>query len=146
MPRYNFQPGTKVLLLRDGEMLNMTIDSFAGKDPEMGVCYALSTPSPDPEEEDLKAVAYEDEIIPAIQFSRVPTPKGIQKFEFRDDKGQKCSLEFNRHKDKEVIWLGVEENLQGRRVYGRMCLNRAQLVALWPALETFVKQGVLVVD
>jgi len=142
MSRYKFEPGTKVLYLAGEDIIETTIERLGSGHPEMGPSYLITVGESD--ESEIVEV-YGDHLLPQLGLERDKTkPAGVVRYTFRDDKGQQCSLEFNRHKDSGMLWVGIEVNLQGTKlVAGRMCLNRAQAMVIAPLLAQFAVSGTL---
>lgn len=140
MSRYKFEPGVRVLYLSGSDVIETTIERFGSDHPENGQGYLVTVG--EGEDSDL-IEAYANQLLPQLDLERDKTkPAGIVRYTFRDDKGQQCSLEFNRHKDTGALWLGIEINLQGvKLVAGRMCINRAQAMVIAPLLQEFATKG-----
>lgn len=69
------------------------------------------------------------------------TPRGFPKIEFEDKSRQKCSIQRSSSANNEAIWLGVEEDSLGQKVFHRMHLTREQIKDLLPVLQKFADDG-----
>ncbi len=72
-----------------------------------------------------------------------PTPRGLLRGNFEDRYGQQCSIQESSLATEEAIWLGVDVNLKGDEIEGRMHLTKQQIKDLLPILRYFARNGSL---
>lgn len=68
------------------------------------------------------------------------TQRGFALGEFTDSYRQKCSLQKSSNIE-DHIWLGVDVDLEGKRVNQRMHLTQEMVASLLPLLQRFVETG-----
>ena len=76
-------------------------------------------------------------------LSLQPTQRGFMRAEFTDYYDQKCSLQQSSLAEIDAIWLGVDVDLNGKRVNARMHLTREDVATLLPHLIRFSETGEL---
>jgi len=69
--------------------------------------------------------------------------KGLSKISFEDDYKQQCSLQRSNAALENKVWLGVEKDINGKIVNGRMHLTQEQVRDLLPYLQKFADTGEL---
>ncbi|VVB50662.1 Uncharacterised protein [uncultured archaeon] len=70
-----------------------------------------------------------------------PTQRGFQRSEFIDRYGQFCSLQESSLATEGCIWLGVDTNVEGKEILGRMHLTQKMVKDLLPHLKKFARTG-----
>lgn len=75
-----------------------------------------------------------------------PTPRGLLRGDFEDRYGQQCSVQESSLATEAAIWLGVDVNLKGDEIEGRMHLTKQQVKDLLPILRFFARNGSLGYD
>ncbi len=68
---------------------------------------------------------------------------GSGKISFEDDYKQQCSLQKSNAALDHKIWFGVEKDINGKTVNGRMHLTQGQVRDLLPYLKKFADTGEL---
>jgi len=69
--------------------------------------------------------------------------KGLSKISFEDDYKQQCSLQKSNAALVNKVWFGVEKDINGKIVNGRMHLTQEQVRDLLPYLQKFADTGEL---
>jgi len=69
--------------------------------------------------------------------------KGLSKISFEDDYKQQCSLQRSNAALENKVWLGVEKDINGKIVNGRMHLTQEQVRDILPYLQKFADTGEL---
>ena len=69
--------------------------------------------------------------------------KGLSKISFEDDYKQPCSLQRSNAALENKVWLGVEKDINGKIVNGRMHLTQEQVRDILPYLQKFADTGEL---
>lgn len=72
----------------------------------------------------------------------VRTERGFARGAFVDLSGQYCSLQESSRGDEAAIWLGVDQDVDGK-AGNRMHLTRERVASLLPHLTHFVETGLL---
>lgn len=70
------------------------------------------------------------------------TDRGFKRADFKDKYGSKCSIQESSIASEACIWLGVQEDFNGKES-ARMHLTIDQAGALIPLLQHFVSTGYL---
>jgi len=74
---------------------------------------------------------------------KIKEEKGLSKISFEDDYKQQCSLQRSNAALENKVWLGVEKDINGKIVNGRMHLTQEQVRDILPYLQKFADTGEL---
>jgi hypothetical protein len=77
------------------------------------------------------------------ETSDISCDKGLNKISFRDDYRQQCSLQKSNAALENIIWFGVDKDINGKTVTARMHLTQEQVKYLLPYLQKFADTGEL---
>ena len=77
------------------------------------------------------------------ETKEIKDEKGLSKISFEDDYKQQCSLQKSNAALENKIWLGVEKDINGKIVNGRMHLTQEQVRDILPYLQKFADTGEL---
>lgn len=69
------------------------------------------------------------------------TQRGFVRGIFQDRYGCECSIQESSLATEPCLWLGVDRDIEGEQILGRMHLTQEMAAELIPILQTFVETG-----
>lgn len=78
-----------------------------------------------------------------VEIANITLDKRSNKVSFEDNYKQQCSLQKSNAALENKIWFGVDKDVNGKTVNGRMHLSQEEIKALLPYLQKFADTGEL---